>query len=102
LDEYPLEGREQFYKLIIQRIGEHPDRSSFLFTSCKELDIEQTMTEVGERIKLHDVPILTEDVDADVRLDVRQFIACDRTLRDWSEELHTEIEESIVTEAQGM
>jgi hypothetical protein len=60
------------------------------------------MTEVGERIKLHNVPTLTGDVDADIRLRVRQLIAGNRTLKDWSEELRKEIEEKIVTGAQGM
>lgn len=102
LDECPLKGRNQFYQLVTQRFGERPGQYNFLFTSRKEQDIEQTMTEVGEKIKLHNVPILAEDVDADVRLHVRQLIAGHRTLKDWSQELRTEIEEKIVTGAQGM
>jgi hypothetical protein len=97
-----LKEREQFCKLIAQRIGERPGQHSFLFTSRKELDIEQTMAELGERIKPHNVPILTGDVDANVRLHVRQFTASNRTLKDWSEELRTEIEEKTVMGAQGM
>jgi hypothetical protein len=102
LDECPPKERERFYKLITQRIGDRPRDCNFLFTSRKELDIEQTIAEVGKRAKLHIVPILTGDVDADVRLHVRQFIADNRTLKDWPQELRTEAEEKIVMGAQGM
>lgn len=102
LDECPLEGREQFHELVIRRIEGQPGSHNFLFTSRKELDIEQTMTELGQKIKLHNVPILTEDVNADVRLHVRHFIANSRTLKDWSQELRAEIEDTIANGAQGM
>jgi ankyrin repeat domain-containing protein 50 len=102
LDECPLEGRDLFYELVINRIGEQPGNYNFLFTSRKELDIEQSMTELGQKIELHNIPILTGDVNADIRLHVRRFTASNRILRDWSQQLRAEIEDTIANGAQGM
>ena len=91
-----------FYELIMDRIEQHYDMGSynFLFTSRKEADIEQRL--VGLSDKLHIVPVLTGDVNADVRLHVRRFVADHRTMKDWSKDLKAEIEEAISSGAQGM
>jgi hypothetical protein len=104
LDECTSEGRERFHKLVIRHIEDQPGSYNFLFTSRKELDIEQTMTELGQKVKLHNVPILAQDVNADVRLHVRQFIANHRTFKGgyWSPDLLDEIEDTIANGAQGM
>jgi len=102
LDECPIESREHFYELILDRIEKHEPTSSynFLFTSRKEPDIEQRIAELN--VKLHNVPILTGDVNADVRLHVTQFISNHRTMKDWSKDLKAEIEDTISCGAQGM
>jgi hypothetical protein len=51
---------------------------------------------------LYVVPLLTEEVNGDIRLHVRRFIESNRHLKNWSQELRTEIEESISGGAQGM
>jgi ankyrin repeat domain-containing protein 50 len=99
LDECPKVERERFYQLITERIGHPPGRYNFLLTSRKEADIEEAMTEISQ---LYDVPIQSGDVNADVRLHVREFILGNKRLRKWPEELRSEIETSVVTGAEGM
>jgi hypothetical protein len=99
LDECPKDGRDQFYNLITQQIGQRPGRYNFLLTSRNEPDIGEAMTEIGQ---LHNVPIQSGDVDVDVRLHVHEFILGNKRLKKWSEELRAEIEAAIVTRAQGM
>jgi hypothetical protein len=99
LDECPIESRELFYELFLDRISDETGLFNFLFTSRKESDIEQRMTELK---KLHNVPILTGAVDADVRLHVSRFIAKNRIMKTWSKELKEEIEVAISGGAQGM
>jgi hypothetical protein len=86
----------------LDRIEKHHQTgsSNFLFTSRKEPDIEQKMTKL--RVKLHNVPVLTGDVNADVRLHVTHFISDHRTMKDWSKDLQTEIEDTISSGSQGM
>jgi len=81
LDECPVAQRGQFYELITEQIGQRPGPYNFLVTSRKELDIEEAMTEVGQRVQLYNLPIQSGDVDADVRLHVRQFILGNRRLK---------------------
>jgi hypothetical protein len=86
----------------LDRIEKHEQSASFnfLFTSRKEPDIEQRMTELS--VKLHNVPILSGDVNADVRLHVTQFVSDHRTMKDWSKDLKAEITNTISGGAQGM
>jgi hypothetical protein len=99
LDECPIESREEFYELFLDRIQTQKGSFNFFFTSRKESDIEQRMTEL---VKLHNVPILTGDVDADVRLHVSHFISNHRTMKGWSKELKAEIEDAISGGAHGV
>jgi ankyrin repeat domain-containing protein 50 len=99
LDECPKDERDRFYQLITQQIGEQPGCYNFLFTSRKESDIEEAMTEI---VQLHNVPIQSGDVNADVGLHVREFIVGNKRLKKWPEELRTEIEAAMTTGAQGM
>jgi hypothetical protein len=99
LDECPIDSREQFYELFLDRIKDQTGSFNFLFTSRKEPDIEQSMVELA---RLHNVPILTGDVNADVRLHVIRFISGHRTMKGWSKDLKVEIEEAISNGAHGM
>ena len=99
LDECPIESRELFYELFLDRISKQTGLFNFLFTSRKEPDIEQRMTELE---KLHNVPILTGDVDSDVRLHVGRSISSHRSMKAWSKELKAEIEDAISGGAHGM
>jgi hypothetical protein len=104
LDECPTESREHFFDLVLDRIEKHHNAGStsynFLFTSREEHDIDKRMAELS--VKLHNVPIVTACVDEDVRLHVRQFISKHRAMRDWSQQLKTEIEDTVAGEARGM
>ena len=100
LDECPVEKREQFYELVLDRMDAQSGSYNILFTSRRETDIEQRMTQL--KGKLHNVPILTGDVNADVRLHVSRFISEHRTMKDWSKDLKREIEDTISEGAQGM
>lgn len=103
LDECPIDRREQLFSLILDRLPNHPGSYNLLFTSRKETDIEHRMSEHARAAsKHHNVPILTGDVNADVRLHVGRFISDHRTMKDWSKELKAEIEDAIAGGAQGM
>jgi hypothetical protein len=99
LDECPIESRERFYELFLDRIDRQKGSFNFLFTSRREPDIEQRMTELSN---LYNVPIFTGDVDADVRLHVSRFISNHRTMKDWSNDLKSEVENAISGGAEGM
>ena len=103
LDECQIDRREHLFTLILDRLLTHPGSYNILFTSRREADIEQRMSEhAATAVKHHNIPILTGDVDADVRLHVGRYISGHRTMKDWSKELKTEIEDAIGGGAQGM
>ncbi|KAI9783658.1 MAG: hypothetical protein M1839_003506 [Geoglossum umbratile] len=99
LDECPQVERDRFYELVVKQIRQWPGRCNFLVTSRSEPDIEGAMTEIDQ---LHNLPIQTGDVDADVGLHVHQFILGNQRLKKWSEELRGEIETAMVKGSQGM
>ncbi|KAI9779165.1 MAG: hypothetical protein M1839_007700 [Geoglossum umbratile] len=106
LDECPFDGdgseRHRLHDLVVGRIGRSPGSFNFLFTSRKERDIEEAMEGVAERAVLHNIPIKSEDVDADVRLHVQQFVHRNKRIRSWSDAVRREIEEAIVSGSRGM
>jgi hypothetical protein len=99
LDECPIEIREQFYELFLDHIDQEAGCFNFLFTSRKEPDIEQRMTKLK---RSNNMPILTGDVDADIRLHVSRSISTHRAMKTWSKELKAEIEDVISSGAQGV
>lgn len=103
LDECPLQERERLFELTLERTGPEASRSNFLFTSRKERNIEECMSELGEVVELHIMPIFTGDVTADIRLYVSHQLSTRRGTRDWAnKELLKEVEDTIAEGARGM
>ncbi len=104
LDECPVESRERFFELVLDRIEQHHTTAStcynFLITSRKERDIEERVT--GLSGKLHNFPLLTDSVNEDIRLHVREFISKHRVMKGWSGHLKAEILDTIAGGAYGM
>ena len=69
-----------------------------LVTSRKETSIEKGF---GQLIT-HQVCIQTDDVDADIKLLVRECLCCDPDLSRWSETIKAEIEKTLCEGSQGM
>ena len=69
-----------------------------LVTSRKETSIEKGLA----RSITHQVCIQTDDVDADIKLLVRECLRCDPDLSRWSETIKAEIEKTLCQGSRGM
>ena len=69
-----------------------------LVTSRKETSIEKGLA----RPITHQVCVKTDDVDADIKLLVRECLRCDPDLSRWSETIKAEIEKTLCEGSRGM
>ena len=102
VDECPRDERECFFDLFLEHAGLETTTANFLFTSRKEHDIEERMSEVEAVIKLHVMPIFTGNVAADIRLYVANQLATRRSTRNWDKSLRKDVEDSIAEGACGI
>ncbi|KAK6523910.1 hypothetical protein TWF281_001875 [Arthrobotrys megalospora] len=105
LDECSLQERTRFLNLIAGDMGtQSVSKYNVLFTSRKEMDIEQSVAKIGEKTKVYVLPILAQDIDADIRLYVRQFLdhQDNGTFKNLPPDIRTEIEGKMATGASGM
>jgi len=103
LDKCPINSRERFFGLIINRVEKHDADHrayNFLFTSRKEADIKARMQDSTAAI--HNLPIPADYINANVHLHVKQFIASNRGIKDFPAQLKAEIKDTISEKAQGM
>jgi hypothetical protein len=103
LDESPAEPeRSRLFDSVLRRIGDASGSYNFLFTSRNEYDIDEAMNGVSKHAKLYPIEIKTEDVDSDVRLHVKTFVAEHKRVSGWSKSVRQEIEDELVKGSQGM
>jgi hypothetical protein len=105
LDECPMgksDGRKRFHELITAEASNIHGHFHLLVTSRKEDDIERAMKIAAASLVLHEVAIRNADVDNDVRSHVRNTIQTHDRLKRYTEKIQNEIEDKIVTSAQGM
>ena len=101
LDECPErdEEREELLR-IINRIQSWSLRNLHLLaTSRQEFDIEEAMTPL---LTSPAICIQNAQVDADIKTYVRDQLATDTKLKKWPADLKAEIEETLLTGANGM
>ncbi|KAK6349854.1 hypothetical protein TWF696_006117 [Orbilia brochopaga] len=107
LDEFPVGERKQLFDLITEHLRatqNKPSQYNILFTSRTELDIKNAIAKIRETTQVYDVPMSVNDIDADIRLYVRQFLnnQDNGTFRFLSPSLRKEIEEKLLLGASGM
>jgi hypothetical protein len=104
LDECPVGksgGRKRLQELITGQASDIQGPFHLLVTSRKEDDIDRAMKIAVEKLVLHEVAIQNADVDNDVRLYVRNTIQTHDRLKRYTEKIQNEIEDKIVTGAEG-
>ncbi|EPS39617.1 hypothetical protein H072_6587 [Dactylellina haptotyla CBS 200.50] len=105
LDECSLQGRSQLCNFIMEDMKKPSARNyNILFTSRKELDIEQSMARIAEVTNCYVFPIIAKDINNDICLYVNQFLdnQDNGTFRNLPLDIRTEIQERMVTGALGM
>ncbi|KAK6525192.1 hypothetical protein TWF694_005338 [Orbilia ellipsospora] len=105
LDECSLHERARFFSLVTEDMRTQPARKyNILFTSRKEMDIEQSVAKMKEHTQTYILPILAKDIDADIRLHVRKFLDSqdNGTFKNLPPEIRSEIEGKMATGASGM
>jgi ankyrin repeat domain-containing protein 50 len=100
LDECSRTGRsrEQLCEILAEISKWSIPHSHVLVTGRKEPDIEDTLSEIKNLVKL---PIQNAEVDMDIRVYVRSQMAKDAKLSRWANKVG-KIETTLVEKADGM
>lgn len=98
LDEIPdLDGRNKACEILNEL--SQSSKAHILTTSRREHDITECMSEFNFIV---DILIQNPEVDHDILLYVREQLKEDKKLKRWSAALHSEIEEALSGQADGM
>ena len=100
LDECPKSGeREELLELIREIKSWLPSNLHLLATSRQEPDIKEALMPL---LTSPEIPIQGPGVESDIKLHITHQLATDSKLKKWSGVLKVEIENTLVTGANGM
>ncbi|CUS15247.1 unnamed protein product, partial [Tuber aestivum] len=99
LDEVPKSERKDLLSWLTELVaGGDPGSLSILITSRPEADIVRSV----EPLSTFTIPLQSKTIDPDIQFYIRNSLDSKDEFREFTEEIKSEVEKTLVTGSQGM